>query len=115
MRSVLIGAVTGWILARSGLASSEDVLHSLLFVDPSAALVALGALVAALLIGPAHRGPTWPALLFGVGVGVTGALPVTTFVQVGEGRLAAVALLAGVGVGAWLGRTRQDEDYSRDK
>ena len=116
MRSVLLGGVTGWILARSGLASNEAVLAALTLHDGLAAFVGLGALVAAALIGPAHRARSWPYVLLGLGLGVTGALPVTTFVQVGAGRGVGLIVLAGVLVGAWLGRRSEaDVNYSRDK
>jgi len=42
------------------------------------------------------------ALLFGAGWAITGACPAAALVQLGEGKLAALATLAGILAGSWL-------------
>jgi uncharacterized protein len=42
------------------------------------------------------------ALLFGAGWAITGACPAAALVQLGEGRLAALATLGGILAGCWL-------------
>ncbi|HTP49445.1 MAG TPA: YeeE/YedE thiosulfate transporter family protein, partial [Anaeromyxobacteraceae bacterium] len=51
-----------------------------------------------------HKGTVAGGLLFGLGWGLTGGCPSIAVVQLGEGRLAAGASVAGVLVGTWLTR-----------
>ncbi|HXJ79022.1 MAG TPA: YeeE/YedE thiosulfate transporter family protein [Candidatus Methylomirabilis sp.] len=53
---------------------------------------------------PIHKGTVAGGLLFGLGWGLTGGCPSIAVVQLGEGRLAAGASVAGVLVGTWLTR-----------
>jgi len=51
---------------------------------------------------PLHRGTVVGGILFGVGWSITGMCPGPIFVNIGEGKLYALAALAGALVGAWL-------------
>ena len=51
---------------------------------------------------PLHRGTVVGGILFGIGWSVTGMCPGPIFVNIGEGKLYALAALAGALVGAWL-------------
>jgi hypothetical protein len=51
---------------------------------------------------PWHRGAIWGGLVFGAGWALTGACPGTALVQVGEGKLAALATVAGILAGTYL-------------
>jgi len=53
---------------------------------------------------PIHKGTVVGGLLFGLGWGVTGGCPSIAVVQLGEGRFAAGASVAGVLIGMWLAR-----------
>ena len=102
MRRLLAGLGLGALLSRVDASAPERVVEALLLRDLHLLWVALGALAASLLVRPDPRGPAWPAILMGIGVGVCGALPVTAFVQMGEGRLSAAFVLAGILIGARL-------------
>jgi len=103
VRRFLAGLGLGVLLSRVDATAPERVFEALLLRDPHLLFVALGALFAASLSRPSpERGSAWPAVLLGVGVGVCGALPITAFVQLGEGRLAAAFLVVGVLAGAKL-------------
>jgi hypothetical protein len=51
---------------------------------------------------PLRPGTVPGALLFGAGWAIAGACPGATLVQVGEGKLAALASLGGILAGAWI-------------
>jgi uncharacterized membrane protein YedE/YeeE len=53
-------------------------------------------------VKPIRAGTITGALLFGAGWAITGACPAAALVQLGEGKAAALATLAGILAGAWL-------------
>lgn len=53
-------------------------------------------------VKPIRAGTISGALLFGAGWALTGACPAAALVQLGEGKAAALATLAGILAGAWL-------------
>jgi uncharacterized membrane protein YedE/YeeE len=53
-------------------------------------------------VKPIRKGTVTGALLFGAGWALTGACPAAVLVQLGEGKLAALATLLGVLGGMWL-------------
>lgn len=53
-------------------------------------------------VKPIRAGTVSGALLFGAGWAITGACPAAALVQLGEGKAAALATLAGILAGAWL-------------
>jgi hypothetical protein len=53
-------------------------------------------------VKPIRTGTVSGALLFGAGWVITGACPAAALVQLGEGKLAALATLLGIFGGAWL-------------
>ncbi len=53
-------------------------------------------------VKPIRTGTVSGALLFGAGWAVTGACPAAALVQLGEGKLAALATLLGILGGTWL-------------
>lgn len=57
---------------------------------------------AALAPRPVHRGTVVGGLLFGVGWAITGVCPGVVMVQLGEGKVLAVATLVGIAAGTWL-------------
>lgn len=65
-------------------------------------------------VKPIRAGTISGALLFGAGWAVTGACPAAALVQLGEGKAAALATLAGILAGAWLHeKTRRRFHWSR--
>jgi uncharacterized protein len=117
--NLVLGIVFGWVLSRSGAADYDYVQGMFLFEEPqlygiigTAVIVLAPALWllerhgrtasgAALLIAPrpAHPGNWAGSLLFGIGWSITGMCPGPVLVNVGEGKLYALAALAGVLVG----------------
>jgi hypothetical protein len=53
-------------------------------------------------VKPIRTGTVSGALLFGAGWAITGACPAAALVQLGEGKLAALATLGGILGGAWI-------------
>jgi uncharacterized membrane protein YedE/YeeE len=51
---------------------------------------------------PWHPGAVWGGLLFGAGWALSGACPGTSLVQLGEGKLVALATVAGILAGTYL-------------
>lgn len=129
---LVLGTVFGLILSRSGAADYNYIQGMFLFeefqlygiIGTAVALTAPGILLlkryGKTLTGrplvierkPGHRGNVYGGILFGVGWSITGMCPGPVLVNVGEGKLYALAALAGVLVGAavfgcsyrWLAR-----------
>lgn len=109
---VLFGSVFGWVLSRSGAADYDYVQAMFLFEDFQLYGI-IGTAVALTAPGlwllkrrgvtvdpkPGHRGNVVGGVLFGIGWSITGMCPGPILVNVGEGKLYALAALAGVLVG----------------
>lgn len=107
------GVVFGWILSRSGAADYNYVQGMFLFTEfqlygiiGTAVVVTAPGLIFLKRRGivastkPRHRGNIVGGLLFGVGWSITGMCPGPILVNLGEGKLYAIAALAGMLVGA---------------
>lgn len=119
---LLFGVVFGWILSRSGAADYDFIQKMFLFQDfqlygimgtavvvtaPAFWLIkrrgrTLGGAAVAMGEKPRHRGNVVGGVLFGIGWSITGMCPGPILVNVGEGKLHALAALAGTLVGATL-------------
>lgn len=117
---VLLGGVFGFVLSRSGAADYNYIQGMFLFEEFQlygiiGTAVVLTSVGVALLkrygktvtgqplrveSRPGHRGNVYGGLLFGAGWAITGMCPGPVLVNVGEGKLYALAVLAGVLVGA---------------
>jgi hypothetical protein len=105
------GALFGFVLCGVGFTDYDEFHKMLTFVDLRMFLAFCGS-VAISAVGyramrnirrlPTrwiHKGTIPGGVLFGVGWAVTGACPGVAFAQLGEGKLWALATLAGVAVG----------------
>jgi uncharacterized membrane protein YedE/YeeE len=117
---LLFGTAFGWVLSRSGAADYDYVQRMFLFesfqlygiIGVAVLTTAIGLRIlrrvgrtlggAPLRISPKprHPGNVVGGLLFGMGWAVTGMCPGPILVNVGEGKLYAIAALAGALVGA---------------
>lgn len=115
-----LGAVFGLVLSRSGAADYDFIQGMFLFeefqlygiIGTAVVLTAPGLWLlkrhGKTLRGtpiqiekkPGHRGNVFGGILFGVGWSITGMCPGPILVNIGEGKLYALAALAGVLVGA---------------
>jgi uncharacterized protein len=119
---VLLGTVFGFILSRSGAADYNYIQAMFLFTNfqlygiigtavaitaPGIWLIkrngrtALGRPIA-IELKPRHRGNIVGGLLFGIGWSMAGMCPGPIFVNIGEGKIYALAALAGALAGAGL-------------
>jgi uncharacterized membrane protein YedE/YeeE len=119
---VLLGTMFGFILSRSGAADYNYIQAMFLFTNfqlygiigtavaitaPGIWLIkrygrtALGRPIA-IELKPRHRGNIVGGLLFGIGWSMAGMCPGPIFVNVGEGKIYALAALAGALAGAGL-------------
>ena len=117
---LLFGTAFGWVLSRSGAADYNFIQGMFLFTELQLYGI-IGVAVAVALPGiawmkrrgtgllggtldvtpkPSHRGNVVGGALFGVGWSITGMCPGPILVNLGEGKLYALAALAGVLVGA---------------
>lgn len=117
---LLMGTVFGWLLSRSG-ASDYDAIQGMFLLENFQLYGIMG--TAVLVIAPGlwlikrhgrtitgdpivvtpkafHRGNIVGGVLFGVGWAMTGMCPGPVIVNVGEGKLYAIAAFVGVLVGA---------------
>ncbi len=112
---VLLGTVFGFVLSRSGAADYNYIQRMFLFEDfqlygiigsavaitaPGLWLIKRGRRTDSghplqTEVGPHHRGHIAGGLLFGVGWSIAGMCPGPIFVNIGEGKIYAVAALAG--------------------
>jgi hypothetical protein len=117
---LLFGFVFGWTLSRSGAGDYDLIQKMFLFQDfqlygiigTAVALTAPGLYLmkrrgrvaggAAVQFDakPRHRGNVVGGILFGIGWSITGMCPGPMLVNIGEGKLYALAALAGTLVGA---------------
>jgi uncharacterized membrane protein YedE/YeeE len=117
---VLLGTVFGFVLSRSGAADYNYIQAMFLFASfqlygiigtavaltaPAVWLVKRGGRTLlgkpiAIELKPMHRGNVAGGLLFGVGWSICGMCPGPILVNIGEGKLYALAALAGALVGA---------------
>lgn len=117
---LVLGAVFGFILSRSGAADYNFIRGMFLFEEfqlygimgTAVVLTApgiwllkrrgttLGGQALHIDRKPAHRGNVVGGLLFGLGWSITGMCPGPILVNIGEGKVYALAALAGVLVGA---------------
>jgi len=115
-----LGTIFGFVLSRSGATDYNYIQAMFLFEDLQLyGIIGTAVLVTApgvwlirrrgrTLLGgpidielkPLHRGNVAGGLLFGVGWSITGMCPGPILVNIGEGKLYAVAALAGALVGA---------------
>lgn len=116
------GLFFGYVLSRSGAADYDYIQGMFLFTNPQLYLILGGAVVTTAIglqllrrvgrtatgepitIKPkaVHRGNLVGGALFGVGWALTGMCPGPIIVNVGEGKVYALAAFAGVMTGTWL-------------
>lgn len=117
---VVLGALFGFVLSRSGAADYNYIQAMFLFdsfqlygiIGTAVVLTAAGIHLikrrgftalgrpVAIELKPLHRGNMVGGVLFGVGWSITGMCPGPIVVNIGEGKVYAVAALAGALVGA---------------
>ena len=119
---VLLGTIFGFILSRSGAADYNYIQAMFLFtsfqlygiIGTAVAITAPGIWLIkrygrtvlgrpiAIELKPQHRGNIVGGLLFGIGWSMAGMCPGPIFVNIGEGKIYALAALAGALAGAGL-------------
>jgi uncharacterized membrane protein YedE/YeeE len=119
---VLLGTIFGFILSRSGAADYNYIQAMFLFtsfqlygiIGTAVAITAPGIWFIkrygrtalgrpiAIELKPRHRGNVVGGLLFGIGWSMAGMCPGPIFVNIGEGKIYALAALAGALAGAGL-------------
>ncbi|MBI2892459.1 MAG: YeeE/YedE family protein [Deltaproteobacteria bacterium] len=119
---LLLGTMFGWLLSRSGAADYDFIQRMFLFEDiqlfgiigTAIAVTAPGLYLikkrGRTLLGrpisvapkPRHPGNLLGGILFGAGWSITGMCPGPIFVSIGEGKIYALAALAGALVGAGM-------------
>ena len=119
---LLLGTAFGFVLSRSGAADYDFIQNMFLFRDfqlygiigTAVAVTALGLIflkrrgrtlrgeVLALEAKPFHLGNALGGALFGIGWSITGMCPGPILVNIGEGKLYALAAFTGTLVGAAL-------------
>jgi hypothetical protein len=117
---LILGAVFGFILSRSGAADYNYIQAMFLFesvqlygiIGTAVVLTAAGLLLIkrrgrtagggsiVIELKPLHRGNVAGGLLFGVGWSIAGMCPGPILVNIGEGKIYALAALAGALAGA---------------
>jgi len=125
---LLFGVVFGWMLSRSGAADYDYIQGMFLFTELQlfgiigvAVCVALPGILILKRRGraidgtplsitpkPRHRGNVVGGILFGIGWSITGMCPGPILVNIGEGKLYALAAFAGALVGAALFGTQYE-------
>ena len=119
---VMLGTIFGFILSRSGAADYNYIQAMFLFrnfqlygiIGTAVAITAPGIWLIkrygrtalgrpiAIELKPRHRGNIVGGLLFGIGWSMAGMCPGPIFVNIGEGKIYALAALAGALAGAGL-------------
>jgi uncharacterized membrane protein YedE/YeeE len=110
LRFGLYGLLLGFSLSRIGFSSFREVHRMFTFQDLRLLFAFAGglALIAVVyfvtmrwqaLPKAIHPGTVVGGVLFGIGWALTGGCPAVALVQLGEGRLAALATVLGIGVG----------------
>lgn len=119
---LVLGVAFGFVLSRSG-AADYDQIQGMFLLESFQLYGIIGVAVAVTAPGlwlirrrgttltgaplgafakPRHRGNLVGGVVFGIGWAVTGMCPGPIFVNIGEGKLYALAALAGALVGAYL-------------
>jgi uncharacterized membrane protein YedE/YeeE len=126
---LILGAVFGFILSRSGAADYNYIQRMFLFesfqlygiIGTAVVLTAaglwtnkrlgrtVGGQPIAIEMKPVHRGNVVGGLLFGVGWSMAGMCPGPILVNIGEGKIYALAVFAGALVGAGVFGTLYDQ------
>ena len=116
---LILGTVFGFVLSRSGAADYNYIQGMFLFerfqlygiIGSAVVLTAAGLWLVkrtgrtlngqriSIATKSLNRGTVWGSVLFGVGWSITGMCPGPIFVNIGEGKVYAVAALAGALVG----------------
>ena len=125
---VVLGTIFGFVLSRSGAADYNYVQGMFLFTN-FALYGIIGVAVAlgvpglwilkrrgrtitgrplSLELKPAHRGNIAGSIVFGIGWSLCGMCPAPILVNIGEGKLYAIAALAGAVIGAGVFGTLYD-------
>ena len=119
---ILLGTIFGFVLSRSGAADYNYIQAMFLFtsfqlygiIGTAVAITAPGIWFIkrygrtalgrpiAIELKPRHRGNVVGGLLFGIGWSMAGMCPGPIFVNIGEGKIYALAALAGALAGAGL-------------
>ena len=112
---LFLGTCFGWVLSRSGASDYGFIQRMFQFQDFQLFGIFAGALAVTIpglaLIKrsgkaapskPFHRGNFIGGALFGIGWSITGMCPGPIFVNIGEGKIYALAALAGALFGTWL-------------
>lgn len=121
---LVFGVALGFSLSRIGFTSYAELHKMFVFADLRMFLVFMGGVVVvaagllatrrfrALPRRAIHRGTVIGGVLFGLGWAVAGACPGVAFVQLGEGKLWALASIAGIAVGTFAcrGLRREGDD-----
>jgi uncharacterized membrane protein YedE/YeeE len=110
----VFGLALGYALTRIGFGDFGEV-HRLFLLQDLRLLYTFAGAVALCLPGfallgrftrftprPLEKGTLPGGALFGLGWALTGACPAAALVQLGNGRLAAIATLTGIAAGSWL-------------
>ena len=117
MKQLLAGLLVGLVVSAAGAAHLELSLGALLGQRAELAALASVALLALFWRPDSRHGPWWAAALVGFGLGISGLIPASAAVALGEGHLVGGVVLVGIFGGAWLhDRLRgppHDSDYSR--
>ena len=120
--AIVLGTVFGYVLSRSGAADYDYIQQMFLLENFQLyGIIGTAVLVSAPLIWvlkrhgrtlagdrievegkPGHRGNVVGGLLFGIGWSICGMCPGPIFVNIGEGKLYALAALAGALTGTFL-------------
>lgn len=124
--SCVTGAGLGYSLQRLGFADHGQVQAMLTFADLRLFLTFVGGVVLCALgfalartsrplaPKPVHPGTLPGGVLFGIGWALTGACPSVPLVQLGEGKLHGLVILAGIVVGILGNRALQASFFRWD-
>lgn len=112
---LILGTAFGWVLSRSGAADYGYIQRTFLFehiqlygIFAAGLAVTIPGLWLGRKLGrivpikPMHKGNIVGGILFGMGWSITGMCPGPIFVNIGEGKLYALAALAGAICGTYL-------------
>jgi len=122
----IFGLAMGFGLYRIGFSDFGEVHRLFTFADLRLLLTFMGAVVfAGVGFQILARGKTIPpkkfmkgtipgGILFGVGWALTGACPSIALVQLGEGRIPALATVAGILAGTWIFRVLRPRFFPWD-
>ena len=117
---LMLGTLFGFVLSRSGAADYDFIQGMFLFtnlqlygiIGAAVAITAPGLWLLkryghtifgrplAIELKPGHRGNVYGGILFGIGWSIAGMCPGPIWVNIGEGKVYAIAALAGALVGA---------------